>query len=87
MLAWVPACAGMTAVGGLDLRTVESALVERCYVHFGARNDRRPPTNVLLGVVPRSQGAAGLAVVEAACSAYSRHLPGGWLGPRAEARG
>jgi hypothetical protein len=69
----------------------DTAFVARCSVHFGARNDRRPPTTVILGLVPRTQGAAGFMVVEqvveAACSACCHHLPGGWLGPRADARG
>jgi hypothetical protein len=42
------------------------------------------------GIGPMTQGAARFVAIErafaAACSAHAQHQPGGWLGPRAEAR-
>jgi hypothetical protein len=36
----------------------DTAFVERCYVHFGARNDRRLPKGGILGLVPRTHPSA-----------------------------
>jgi hypothetical protein len=56
-------------VGGLVLSRADNVLVEALLHTFRCKQRPSPPPGVILGLVPRTQGAAGFVGVEQAFGA------------------